>query len=442
MTIKEWLEGIEAELRRRFQLAGRGSISRVQKTLKLGAGYFRDQRRAGKGPINLEVLLGALDELGVDAGEFFAAVAGSADPVAEFRLEAAELRVKRGRKRLPRILGIESRRAGSGQAQNRKVNLEALDARRDSNPRWVMRRIKRLMPRVVEAQVAELLTIYASASRGVGALDEALLVLDRALELAEAFGELAVMGTAVRRCAALVADRGQYQRSLALAERAACCCATAGDPVGIAKSLLKTGMAYGCLERSDEEIDSFKAALVYLPASSDDPEIARYRFACLMNLGIGLRKQGDLDSAQRFALEARKWSEAVGDAPRGKLVWLQGSIAKGRGNRPQAEKYFKEALEIYRRFSPLTAALLTVELVKEQLIQGKRAEAYATAKATTTLLTPLEGNEIASAALLELLRCALSGRGLSIPVLDRIGRKLQKGRAQQRHRARPAGRES
>ena len=183
--VEEWLEGVDAELRRRFKLAGRGSVARVQRALGLGRGYFREQRRKGRrGSLNLRVVLQALEVLEVPAAEFFAAVLGPADPVAEFRNEAADLRLARRRKRAPRILGLEAQRPPGGGAPGVEVDLEALDRQRDDDPREVMQRIKRLILQVADAQVPELLAIYASASRGIGEIDEAHLILDRALELA------------------------------------------------------------------------------------------------------------------------------------------------------------------------------------------------------------------------------------------------------------------
>ena len=133
MTPEQRIERLHAELRRRFRAAGHGSVQRVQALLGLSDAYFRVQRQRKR--LDLVVLLGALEALDVDAAEFFAAAWGNADPVASFQAEAAVLR--RQARRLPRILVLEQQRDAEDTEGGVEFDLEALDARRDENPRWL-----------------------------------------------------------------------------------------------------------------------------------------------------------------------------------------------------------------------------------------------------------------------------------------------------------------
>ena len=107
-------------------------------------------------------------------------------------------------------------------------------------------------------------------------------------------------------------------------------------------------------------------------------------------------------------------------------------LAVTKGGEAQREDTSRRrfSLEILRPVMPIDAALSSVELVRYQLQQSRIADAYRTAKAMMVLVQPLRRNRLAAAALTELLRCALTGRGLSAAFLDRVARGLERGRVQ------------
>jgi tetratricopeptide (TPR) repeat protein len=432
MKAEERIEIVQAALQRRFRIAGRGSVNRVQRELRLGAGYFKNQRRSGRRRVDLKILFRALEALEVDSAEFFAAVLGPADPVDSFKTEAAAL--LRGARQPPAILVHTANR--SAEEESEEVDLAALEALRNENPRRLIRRIRLLVPRVEERQLPELLGIYASAARALGKMEEAQIVLAHAIELAEERDDPALLADLLQRASYVMAHGSQADKALALSEKATLHYVRLGDLAGIGKTLVDQGVWHGYLEHTDEELVSFLSALHYLPAASERPDVRKNRFSCLMNLGITYRKLDDPERAGRYAAMASEVAGDVGPKLYGKLLWLEAAIARESGRVAEAEGLYRQALEVLGPVVPIDAALSSVELVRFQLGQGRAADAYSTAKELMVLVQPLENHRLASAALTALLRCALTGRGLSAAFLDRVARGLEQGRLQQTAAAR------
>ncbi|MEE8523620.1 MAG: tetratricopeptide repeat protein [Thermoanaerobaculia bacterium] len=427
MNTETRIEKLQSALQRRFRLDGRGSVNRVQKQLSLGAGYFKNQRRTGRRRVDLKVTLQALEALQTDASEFFASVFGTADAVDRFRSEASRYR-KRARQ-TPAILVHEDCRCHAKSAGT-DFDPEALDALRFENPGKLVRRTKPLIGEVSDAEVPVLLGIHASACRVLGRLQEAFVVLGRALELAEERCGRGTLADLVLRASYVSYSGGDLNLALELSERATLIYAGLGDLPGIGKSLVDQGGWLGLLGRTDEELQTFSNALRFLPADSQQPDVRKYRFICLQNLGVTYRKLERLDDARRFAALAHECSRGISPGSFGKLVWLEGSIAKQTGRYSEAERFFREAVAALRQVAPVEAALCTLELVRVQLSRGATSDAYQTAKATTVLLQPLEETPVAAAAVTDLVRCALTGRGLDAALLSRVSRGLGRGRTQ------------
>lgn len=429
MNAEEFLERIQTELQRRFRAAGSGSVGRVERSLELAQGYFRDQRRPGRRRVDLKVLHDALAELGVEISEFFASVLGTVDPAELFQTRSKGLE----RKRRSNVLQTLAERNGSVEEglTTVEVDFDALDAQRDTNPAAVRRTARELVGRVAERDLPRLLGIYGSACRALGQLDEAQVVLARALSMVCRERQPALAGELLLRCASLAADRTAYDEAIPLTEQALVCYAKADDPVGIGKALLNQGMAHGCMERSDEELRAFHSALGFLPSDSERLDVVRSLFSCRMNLAVAYRKRDDLVTAQQFAAAAEELGQHVGPALFGKLVWLRGSMARQQEHYAEAEDHLQRALEIHRDVAPVVTALLAVEVVQVQMLQGHTRRAHETARMMASLLRPLEGHPLGSAAITELVRCALSGRGLSLAFLEKLAEGIErKGRAQ------------
>lgn len=437
---QELIRKILIELQRRFRVAGRGSVTRVEQELGLSAGYFKDQRRPERQRFDLKILLRALAALKVSPAEFFASVFGSADPLEIFKAEGNTLRRKKSQP--PRLLVLESQRRPGNSGDD--ADLEALDGLRHDDPARVIREARALIGTVPDVQVPQLLGIYASACRAQGRSDEAIILLTRALDCAAEQGNQAALGDLLLRAGYIFAERGQCEMACALAERAALIFARSGDLVGIGRSMLDQGMCFFHMNRPREAAQTMSIALEYLEetgGSTSETLLQMSRWSCMMNLCIIYRSLDELDLAESYARQAREPSRGLGQKRLlGRVVALEAAIARDAGRGEQAEALYREAFETFRSVDALDTALCGIELVRIQLRLNHTSDAYQTAKAMMPLLEPLEKNRVASAALTELLRSALTGRGLSEALLRSVATGLQKGQKKSgRHHRRIGG---
>ncbi|MEE8526817.1 MAG: hypothetical protein V3T72_23020, partial [Thermoanaerobaculia bacterium] len=399
-------------------------------------GYFKDQRRPGRRRVDLRVLFRALDELAVEPAAFFADALGSVDMQTVFRSEATALR--RRMRKLPRLLELESERglsepeersAASRDAGPRSVELAELDAEAAQNPKRAVRRAHTLILRLPQRELPRLLGVAASAYRRLGHLDTAQVVLARALEMTDSRSDVAARADLLQRASRLTVSQEGCERALGLSELATLDYVRSGDLAGVGKAMADQGGLWMGLGRWRRALRSFSSALAYLPAESERPDVSHQRFTCLMNTAKCHQRLGQLDAARGSAQQAAETSAGVSPRLRGELAWLRSSIALHSGEWQEAESCLLELLELDPPIAPLDRARASVELIRAQLFAARTLEAYETAKKLTLLVQPLECNRAASAALMELLRIALAGRGMTPDLVERVARSLNEMRA-------------
>lgn len=417
------LKKVHEELQRRFRVAGRGAVSRVQEQLQLGAGYFRDLRRPGRRRFDLRVLLDALGALQVNPAEFFSTVLGSMDPMTAFKAEAMALR--RRQKRQPRILDLLDER--ELEQRGEIFDLDRLNAKFRHHPKQVRQRVVAWIRRIDKSQIPSLLAIYASACRISAQLESAQIILAHAYNLAEEAGDVPVQADILNRSAYVLAARSDFQGAIALTEKAILAFTRSAQSIGIGKALVDLASWHVYLEQYDQALEIYRAALQHLPADSGHLDVGANRCSIYINLGLISMRLHQFEQARDFVRSARQESDGVDASLLGKAIWLEAEIARREERYDLAEDLYEEAIDIYHERAPLDVAVLSVELVRVQLLKGKLAKAYATAKAMTTLLFPLEHNPIAAAAITELIRCALEGRGLTIKLIDHVAQELSQG---------------
>lgn len=428
MAVQSAIQKLQDELQRRFRIAGRGSVTRVQDILQLGSGYFRDLRRPERQRLDLRVLLGALEILEVESSEFFASVFGSSNPVDSFLSEAVELRRKM--RRLPQILRTVESRQGLDEAGELLDNqvLNHLDGLRRTSPSIAMRECREAATRAHWSQVPRILGSYASACRAASRYKEACVVAAQALRLAVEQDDLGLQADLIQRIAYIVGTDGDQEKALLILEKATLLYARLADTARIGQTLVDQGVFKGYLGQAEQSIELFKTALTLIPEDAVG-NLEAARVSAQFNLAVTSMNLGRLEDAQKYAAEARQGMASQGLVAVGKAMWLQAEVAKAQGQSEQAEELLSETVEIFRDFEPLTASIVAVDLVRWQLQVGKALAAYATAKAMISLLKPLESNRLASAAITEMVRCALAGQGLTSKLLDGITSGLEKANA-------------
>ncbi len=425
------LRAAHRELDRLLAETGRGAISRIQLAAGVGQTYLRDVRnRLATGQeksYDLGVLLRMLRALGIDRQIFFARVYGSKDPVALLELEARRLGEPPDVVARVRDLLLEQEWEPLAEVPEA---IQTLDADRHHDPEAVglvaLGDLKRVAAgRLPASWGVPLLAVYGSALRMLEDHDGALQTLVAALQVARRSGDPATLADLLQRLAFVVADRGEHLRALELARAAEGWYVRADCRVGIGKTLVDQGCWLSKLGRPRESILANEAALKYLPA-----EETSNRFAALQTLGLSFWSLEELDDAQRYADEAEEIAPGVGPWQRAQLAWLQARIATSRKDFGPAETLFQESAEFFAPLSSVEAALVSSELTRVLLLQGRAAEAQGLANTMLRFIEPLRHNRVASAAMADLWRCAAAGHGLSLEVVERTIRGLEEGRVQ------------
>ncbi len=435
MPIEHPVRAVTEELRRRFQLAGKGSVSRIQEQLGLGKRYFLNQRRKTRQRYDVKVLFDALEALEIDAAEFFASVVGPPDPVAAFRHRAATM--LRGCKRLPRILVLERERSSDAGGDPVVADFDELDAGRYEEPKKVKRRATAIVSGLDAPEVPRLLGCYASACRVENQLDEAQIVLGRAMELADELNDEDLMADLIQRASAIAADRADLEEALALIEKATLGYSRLGDLVGVGKTLIHQGVYLSCLRQYEPALRCYKTASEML-AHEESAEMDRYRVSSFLNRAVLYRMKGELDEAERLAYRARENAGNVGRALLGNIQVFQASLAKARGQYDQAARFLRESIKTHGDAAPRDVTYSVVELCRLQLEQGRPIEACKTAKLLLPMMERLEKNRWISSYITELLRCAVAGSGMTTALVDRVAQGLKKEQTELRQHVRRA----
>ncbi len=267
MKPKEVIEQLQEGLRRRFRLAGPGTVGRVEDALGLSTGYFRDQRRPDRLRLDLRIFVRALEFLAIDPGHFFATTLGRVDPVEAFLKESRVLR--QGDRRPPEAFLAVARRAPEG--PRREYDLEAWRAMIRCDPANARREISLGLAKIVDERLAEALGLYAAACLALHQTDLAQMVLGAALERAREQAETRPQGEILLIASDLAASQERFDLALRLAETATLRFITAGHLLGIGRSLVQQGHQLRAMGREKEARRAMARARSYLSNGSQEP---------------------------------------------------------------------------------------------------------------------------------------------------------------------------
>ncbi len=422
-----WAERVFTVLREQFRRAGMGSIRRTEKELRIADGSFFKWRQRGR--LDVGMLHRALEALGIEPASFWLEFCGTDfDPVLLARRPTGPLEDPVVRRAVARW---EARSPGPSTHLGDE-ELRRLDGLRDRDPKQGVRETKKALLRAEKRQIPRLLAIYGSARRVEARLDFALEALRHALQLAERGGEgRAFRADILQRLGVALAFTGDHSLGLLFAKEATHQYMLAGDPCGEGRSLVDQGTRYFHLRQLDEAIAAYEAALRLLPEDEGSN-----RFGAHHSLAVARHRQGSLGEALESVQRAEELVPKVGPRLSALLLATKAKIVTAQGDHAEAERCYAEVLEIYRPLSPIDAALASVDLVRSRLRGGRVGPALETIKEMSTFLEPLKHNKVASQAILRLVRMALAGEEITLQMLDRVAREIEKGRAQRGRRAR------
>ncbi len=407
---------LHLHLQKTLRQRGPGSITALEKALGVRSGWLRYKRY--RGTLELSHLLQILHWLDLDPGPFFSEVFGE-------RPSALRLPIRKGN--VPLLVRRAVQRFVNGavakQPRLSESDLLGFERARRNSPREVIQQITACLDQADGEQLPRLLSTAGSAWRHLIQLDKAQHALNSALQMAEDLDMPALTGDLLQRLGYVVADAGEHATAWRLARRATDTYTLVADLEGIGKSFVDQGIWLFYLDRTDEAIAAHQAALRYLPPSAEEN-----RCAALQALGLCHRRRGELEEAANYADQARLLEGSLDPFGRARLIWLQGQIAADQERYAEAEESLSEAARSLMKLHPGDAALITTELVHLQLRRGHNERAYETASTMISLVEPLNRQPLISAAVVELLRCCLSGRGLTLSLVAEVKNKLRKQR--------------
>ncbi len=251
------------------------------------------------------------------------------------------------------------------------------------------------------------LGIYGSARRARGRFTATACVFRLGLELARRRQLRHAQAELLQRASYLLRDLGQFERALAYLSEALAIFVVLDDRFGMGKTLVDRGMMLAYQGAHNRAIDTLQRALQHLGSDG----AVRNRCAAHQYLAYAWEQLGELTAAEHHLRQASGISKQEGELHRGKLLWLEGSLALRRRLYERAEKLLRKARSLLTKAeNPGQEALVSLDLLDVLIAQGEAVEACELAQGMVHLLEAFEANRLASQAIIKLVRPALAGR--------------------------------
>ncbi|MEM1202717.1 MAG: hypothetical protein AAGN66_05765 [Acidobacteriota bacterium] len=319
--------------------------------------------------------------------------------------------------------------------------LDHLDALRYDEPREAAKLVEvvgaELVPAILEGQDPERLAlalraigIYGSAQRLLGNLSLAAAAVGFALEVSRTRGLDAVTGDLLRRAAYVLCDHGQHREAIEVLREALVVFYDLDLEVEVAKVQVDRGVVFNLLQDSLAASRALRKALRRMPQGS--PALRRYRVAAYQNLALAHENARDLEASERWLGKAVEAFHDEGGINQAKMVWEYGRLARLKGDHDLAEERLRQAQRQMLDCGGLDSALVTLDLVRLLLEQGKTQEAVEMASGMASLLQSFAKSPVLEAATLAFVRAALAGQ-LTLDLADGFEQEMQ------RHGARRPG---
>lgn len=298
------------------------------------------------------------------------------------------------------------------------------------NPKEVVRRAEDAMAVARPSELPRLCSVCGAAFRRMAELDQAYHVLSKGMDLAKAVKDREAEAELLQRIACVFGDRGDYIRAMATSENAAFRFLEAGNLAGSGRCLFDQGMWLYYLEEFKRSIRICRSAYKVLP----DRE-SNHRFSALQCMALCYLELGDQARARRYADLAIRFRGQIGVSMWAKFLWLDAKLKVRDGRFEAAEDDLQEALDLFLGMDAfLDAALACVEITWIVLRGGEPRRARDIASSYGSLLVGhprLGDNRLASAAIMELVRCGVEGGNLE-RVLTQLKTRLERANARPR----------
>ncbi len=417
--------------------------------------------------LSLGHLLVALDVIGVEPGDFFARALGT-DNTSAALLAALEplgtvhSRMKRLEKTLrsletapinpepPRNTDAEPLVAKLiacvGKEQRRRIStaeryrdpavahryLEHLDALRYDQPKQAILNAEAVAVRLVPhlrgsreerlALAVKALTIYGSAHRQVGGFATAARAMRVALRTSQRNQLSGLMADILQRGAYVLSDHGRFVEAMKLLDEALVINIDLGYDLGVGMTLVDRGFILNSVGSYSASVTVLAKALPDL--QGDSHHVRRNRLAAYEVLSANYRSLGQLDRADKALALALEEFQDSGQLNLAKIRWQQGAVALEREAPAEAEERFREALAVFHRTDGPERALVTLDLAKTLLSQGRVNEAMPLAVGIVDYLKSFRGNRVASAAISGFAQLAIRGK-ISLREIEEVEQVLR-----------------
>lgn len=414
---KRLVHALDREIRSR----GHGALTDASESVGRKRSWWNQAKRAGD--LKVSQLLGLLEHLRRDPALFLRRVLGSAGgwEVDRPRGEEPELVAaawtrlrERGEER-----GAAADAPSAGTVTERY--LETLDRQRYDQPEEVLSSAEWAVERADPALLPAILGVAGSAWRMRMDLDRAEHCLQAGMAMAEELEDDAALARLVQRLSYVLADRGDRERALRMAERAAVLFVRVDDEVGLAKATVDQGIWLYYLGRYGASIRSCRAGLGRL--GEDAPPESRC--SALQVLAMSHLELEEPEEALEYLDEAQELaaSPAMGKLCRTKVSWTRALALVELDELDRAIEILEEVVETYCEVHAGEAARATCDLVRALLLAERPADAFRAAQRMLPLMEPLKDHDVVSAAIGDLMRGG--EKALTLALVGRVREQIE-----------------
>ena len=419
------------------RLIGYGWKSRVNRTLKKSSNYL--SQAMARENLSMRTFFEVVHLLGKDLPEFMLEAGANGrtwSPLARLKVHGQHLQpdlppaVRKVAKALRASFGHEAKPLG----EKEKKLIEEVLTQRFVDPREAARLAESTLDVVLTSSgildpglALPMLAEWASARRACDDPDAALwallICLDRTDPVTARRGDL------LQRLSYCYTNHfGDYEGALSITNEALAEHLSAGNSIGVGRALVDRATWLYYLKQQEESILVFHKALEALPIREENN-----RYYCYVNLALAYRDLGARDQMFQAMQEARAFDQ-VGPLHVARLAWLEGSVAAEEKRLDEAEAALEECRLLFFPYSPVNAALVSLELIDVYLANEKPGKALEIAREMFHLVEPLERFPQAAQAVADLVARAASAK-VSVALLRSTRSALLEARAPRGARA-------